>query len=61
METRVLKNLGVRACQFQGSRDLSNGSKVMTKEERIPKDKKVMVRGIYKDLASIIVRSDLID
>jgi hypothetical protein len=40
---------------------LSNGSKVMTKEERIPKDKKVMVRGIYKDLASIIVRSDLID
>ena len=40
---------------------MSNGSKVMTKEERIPKDKKVIVRGIYKDVASTRVRSDLID
>jgi hypothetical protein len=30
-------------------------------EERTLKDKKVMVRGIYKDVASIRVRSDLIE
>jgi hypothetical protein len=39
----------------------SNGSNLMTKEKRIPKDKNVMVRGIYKDVASTRVRSDLID
>jgi hypothetical protein len=40
---------------------LPNGSNLMTKEERTPKDKKVMVRGIYKDVASTRVRSDLVD
>jgi hypothetical protein len=30
-------------------------------EERIPKDQKVKVRGIYKDGASTRVGSDLID
>jgi hypothetical protein len=33
----------------------------MTEERRIPTDKKVMVRGIYKDVASTRVRSDLVD
>jgi hypothetical protein len=40
---------------------LPNGRNLMMEEERIPKDKKVMVRGIYKDVASTRVRSDLID
>jgi hypothetical protein len=31
---------------------LPNGNNLMTEEKRIPKDKKVMVRGIYKDVAS---------
>jgi hypothetical protein len=30
-------------------------------EKTIPKDKKVMVRGIYKDVASTRVRSDIVD
>jgi hypothetical protein len=33
----------------------------MTKEERISKDKKAMVRGTYKDVPSTRVRSDLMD
>jgi hypothetical protein len=33
----------------------------MIEEERIPEDKKVMVRGIYKYVASTRVRSDLIE
>jgi hypothetical protein len=33
----------------------------MMGEGRIPKDKKLMVRGIYKDVTSTRVRSDLID
>jgi hypothetical protein len=34
----------------------------MTKDGRIPIDKKVMVRGhLYKDVASTRVRSDLMD
>jgi hypothetical protein len=40
---------------------LLDGNNLMTKEEKIPKDKKVMVRGIYKDVASTRVRSDLIE
>jgi hypothetical protein len=40
---------------------LPNGSNLMTKEKKRPRDKKVMVRGIYKDVASTRVRSDLID
>jgi hypothetical protein len=31
----------------------------MMEEGRIPTDKKVMVRGIYKDVASTRLRSDL--
>jgi hypothetical protein len=31
------------------------------KEERIPRDYKVMVRGIYKDISSIRMRADLIE
>jgi len=33
----------------------------MMEEERIPKDKKAMVRVIYKYVASTRVRSDLMD
>jgi hypothetical protein len=40
---------------------LSNGRNLMMDEEYIPRGKKVMVRGIYKDVASTRVRSDLID
>jgi hypothetical protein len=40
---------------------LSNGSNLMMEEERIPNDKKVMVRGICKEVTSTRVRSDLIE
>jgi hypothetical protein len=33
----------------------------MIEEERIPKHKKVMVRGIYKEVARKRVRADLIE
>jgi hypothetical protein len=39
----------------------SNGSNLMMEEERIPKDKNAMVRGIYNDVASTRVRLDIID
>jgi hypothetical protein len=38
----------------------SKGRNLMTEEGRIPTDKKVMDRGIYKDVTSTRVRSDLI-
>jgi hypothetical protein len=40
---------------------LPNGSNLTMEEERIPQDKKVMVRGIYKDVASIRVGAELIE
>jgi hypothetical protein len=39
----------------------SNASNLIMEETRIPKGKKVMVRGIYKDVARTRLRSDLID
>jgi hypothetical protein len=38
---------------------LSKVGNLTIEKERIPKDQKVMVRGIYKDVASIRMRSDL--
>ena len=38
-----------------------NGSNLMMVEETIPKDKKIMVKGIFNDVASTRVRSDLIE
>jgi hypothetical protein len=40
---------------------LRNDSNLTMEEKRIPKNKKVMARGIYKDVASTRVRSDLMD
>jgi hypothetical protein len=39
---------------------LSKVRNLTIEKEIIPKDKKVMVRGTYKDVASTRVRSDLI-
>jgi hypothetical protein len=39
----------------------SHDSNLIMEEKRILKDKKVMVGGIYKGVASTRVRSDLID
>jgi hypothetical protein len=39
----------------------SHDSNLIMEEKRILKDKKVMVKGIYKGVASTRVRSDLID
>jgi hypothetical protein len=39
----------------------SHDSNLIMEEKRILKDKKVMVRGIYKGVASTRGRSDLID
>ena len=38
-----------------------NNGKLMTENERIPKAKRLWSGGIYKDVASTRVRSDLVD